>query len=180
MTTPQPTPQDAPFPQTSHTQTPPTQTYTGVNTPPPFPNTPTPPRSVPASALGASLAGYGSPRPSADDRTWAILAHLSAVVGAVVSVGWLTFLGPLIIYLIKKDSSPFVRNAAAGSFNFTLSMTLLAIAGGLVSLTVVGLVVGIPMMIVGALFPIVLGIVGAVKASNGESYTYPFQLKVLH
>ena len=45
----------------------------------------------------------------------AILAHLAAVIAMVVSAGWLTFVGPLIVWFIYKDKSRFVRNAAAGS-----------------------------------------------------------------
>lgn len=116
---------------------------------------------------------------SADDRVWAMLAHLSAAIAAVVSAGWLTIAGPLIVWLAKKDSSPFVRNAAAGAFNFTLTMWLVSLIGWILTITVVGAVVGIPMIIIGSLGSIVLGVVGAIKSWGGETYTYPWQLRVL-
>lgn len=177
MSSPQQPSQDSPFPQASSPERPYAPT---ADAPPPFPNTPTPPTShaVYTGTVGVPFDGaYRSA--SAENKTWAIFAHLSAAIASVVSVGWLSFLGPLIIYLIKKDSSPLVRNASAGAFNFALSMTLTSIAGFLLTLTVVGAVVGVPLMVAGALLPIILGIVGAVKASNGVAYTYPFQLKVL-
>lgn len=116
---------------------------------------------------------------SSDDRLWAMVAHLSAVIAAVVSAGWLTIVGPLVVWLAKKDSSSYVRNAASGAFNFTLTMWLVSLIGWILTITVVGAVVGIPMIIIGSLGSIILGIVGAIKSWGGESYTYPWQLPVL-
>ncbi|MFV0451181.1 MAG: DUF4870 domain-containing protein [Propioniciclava sp.] len=180
MSTPQPDPssQNVPFPQDPPSARP--TAPLGADTPPPFPDTPVPPPSgqVYSGSIAPSSFGSGQ-QTAADDRTWAIFAHLSAVVASVLSAGWLTFLGPLIIHLIKRDTSPFARSAAAGAFNFALSMALVSIVGTVLSVTVVLAVIGIPMLIVGALLPIILGVVGAVKTSQGEQYVYPFQLKVL-
>ena len=68
--------------------------------------------------------------------------------------------GPLIVWLAKKDSSPFVRNAAAGAFNFTLSMWLVGLVGWILTFTVIFAVVGIPMIVISALGSIVLGAYG--------------------
>lgn len=116
---------------------------------------------------------------SSDDRLWAMLAHLSAVIAAVVSAGWLTIVGPLVVWLAKKDSSRFVRNAAAGAFNFTLTMWLTSLIGWILTITVVGAVIGIPLIIIGSLGSIILGIVGAIKSFGGETYTYPWQVRLL-
>ena len=117
--------------------------------------------------------------PDGDDRLWAMLAHLSAPIAAIVSAGWLTFLGPLIVWLVKKDSSPFVRNAAAGAFNFSLTMAIFSVVGWILNFTVVLAIIGIPMVILGALGAIVLGVYGAVKAWNGVPYSYPWQFRIL-
>lgn len=172
-------PSNPPFPQGA----PPGQPYVPPTAPaqPPFPNTPTPPPAAPVygGGYGQPARQYGRSAAASEDQTWAMFSHLSAGIGALVSVGWLSFVGPLIIYVAKKDSSPFVRNAAAGAFNFALSMAIASIVGLVLTVTVVLAVIGIPLMVVGAVLPIVLGIIGAVKASKGEAYTYPFQLKVL-
>ncbi len=121
----------------------------------------------------------GTPQPTSDERLWGILAHLSAPIASVISVGWLTVVGPLVVWILYKDKSAFVRNAAAGAFNFTLTMWLVSLVGWILSITIVFAVIGIPMIIIGALGSIVLGIVGAVKTANGEAFTYPWQVSVL-
>ena len=120
-----------------------------------------------------------NPAPSSDERLWAMLAHLSAPIASVVSVGWLNFVGPLIVWLLFKDRSAFVRNAAAGAFNFQLTTTLATILGWILIFTIVLFPVGIILLIIGALGSIVLGVIGALKTWNGEAYTYPWQFRVL-
>ncbi|WP_432557634.1 DUF4870 domain-containing protein [Granulicoccus sp. GXG6511] len=116
---------------------------------------------------------------SHDDRLWAMLAHLSAAIAAIVSVGWLTIVGPLLVWVFKKDSSRFVRTAAAGAFNFTITMWLITLIGWILTVTVIGAVVGIPMIIIGSIGSIVLGVWGAIKAWGGNAFTYPWQVRVL-
>ena len=76
-----------------------------------------PPESVTPPASAGTPPPAGAP-PTAEERQWAMFAHLSALLGAFVTGwigGWGWFLGPLIIWLVKKDSMPFV-NAAFGSW----------------------------------------------------------------
>lgn len=121
-----------------------------------------------------------SARTGTDDRVWATLAHLSAVIAAVVSAGWLTIVGPLVVWLAKKDSSLFVRNAAAGAFNFTLTMWIVSLVGWILTVTLIGAPIGIPMIFIGGIGSIILGVVGAIKTWGGEAYTYPWQVRVLN
>lgn len=120
-----------------------------------------------------------NPAPSSDERLWAMLAHLSAPIAWVVSAGWLNFVGPLVVWALFKDRSAFVRNASAGSFNFTLSMTVTSIVGWILVFTVIGAPLGALLIAVGGIGAIVLGILGALKAWNGEAYRYPWQVRVL-
>jgi uncharacterized Tic20 family protein len=62
--------------------------------------------------------------PSGSSRIAAILAHLSAPIAALLSAGSLSLLGPLLVWLWKKDD-PYTRKAAAGAFNFNLTFWLL-------------------------------------------------------
>ncbi|GAA1144957.1 DUF4870 domain-containing protein [Ornithinicoccus hortensis] len=119
---------------------------------------------------------------SSGERTWMIMAHLSAPIAFLISAGSLSFLGPLVIWLIQKDQSPAVRASAAGAFNFNLSFWILYLLGwvvGIVTLTL-GFIVVIPFWIVIFLVAAFVHIKGALRAARGETYHYPFQLPVLH
>ena len=88
--------------------------------------------------------------------------------------------GHRMMRLMDDAPADFVRNASAGAFNFTLAMWLVSLIGWILTFTIIGAIVGVPMILIGAFGSIVLGIVGAIKSWNGESYTYPWQLKVLN
>lgn len=119
------------------------------------------------------------PAVSSEDRSVAMLAHLSTIVALVVSAGWLSFVGPLAVWFLYKDRSEFVRKSAAGAFNFNLGMWVLSLVGWICVFTLIGAVIGIPILIFSAIAQIVCHIIGAVRASRGELYRYPFQLRVL-
>lgn len=114
-----------------------------------------------------------------DDRSMAIIAHLSTIAALLLSAGWLSFVGPLIVWLVYKDRSAYVREAAAGAFNFNIAMWLVSIAGWIAILTIIGAVVGIPLLIIAFVLQVVFHILGAVKANRGERFQYPFQLRLL-
>lgn len=131
----------------------------------------------------ASMPGYsGRNHPSqvaGEERSMALVAHLSTLVAMIVSAGWLSFVGPLIVWFMYRDRSEFVRRSAAGAFNFNLGMWLLALLGWICVLTLIGAVIGIPILIFAAIAQIVCHVIGAVKANKGELYRYPFQLRIL-
>ena len=113
--------------------------------------------------------GYGvAPRPMSqqDEKTWATLVHLAPFLAAVVGI---PFLGPLIVFLIFKDRGPFVRFHAAQALNFQIIVTIAFWVFGVLSFVLIG----IPFLIVTAVAWVVLSIVAAVKANNGEWYRYP-------
>ena len=116
--------------------------------------------------------------PSGSSRVAAILAHLSAPIAALLSAGSLSLLGPLLVWLLKKDD-PYARRAAAGAFNFNLTFWLLYLVSWLLILTVVGAVIGIPMLVVLFVVSAWCHIKGAVRAADDRPYDYPFQIRVL-
>ncbi|WP_109473510.1 DUF4870 domain-containing protein [Ornithinimicrobium cavernae] len=118
-------------------------------------------------------------RPEGEERTWMILAHLSAPIAMIVSAGWLTILGPLLVWLFKKDSSPAVRQAAAGAFNFNLSFWVMTVIGWICFLTIILIPVAVVIWIIVFLVALYAHLRGAWLASKGQVYTYPFQLPVL-
>ncbi|GAA5113917.1 DUF4870 domain-containing protein [Pseudonocardia adelaidensis] len=115
---------------------------------------------------------------SASSRVGAILAHLSAPIAALLSAGSLSLLGPLIVWLLLKNE-PFARRAAAGAFNFNLSFWVLYLVSWVLIFTVIGAVIGIPLIVVLFVVSAWCHIKGAVRAADDRPYDYPFQIRVL-
>lgn len=125
--------------------------------------------------------GYpaGARGPQDDEKTVAVLTHLSSPIAAIISVGWLSFLGPLIVWFIYKDKSPFLRQAAAGAFNFNASLWLLNLIGWICVFTVVLSPLGFLLIAAYWIMLFVFHIIAAVKAGGGKAYRYPMQLPIL-
>ena len=61
-------------------------------------------------------------QPNSEERSMALIAHLSTIAALIISAGWLSFVGPLVVWFLYKDKSQFARQSAAGAFNFNLGM----------------------------------------------------------
>lgn len=125
----------------------------------------------------SSAVPPASPHNARDDsRSWALAAHLSALLSLVVG---LPFLGPLVVYLAKQDD-PFVRRHAAEALNFNLSVMLYAVVLLVVTVVLLFVVVGlalIPLFVVLAIGWLVLTCVAATRAGDGEDYRYPLTIR---
>jgi len=118
------------------------------------------------------------------DRTWDVLCHLSALAMYAFPFGHI--LGPLIVWLVKRDSLPSVDAHGKESLNFQLSLTLyLMIAAG-VTLSLCFILIGlllVPLLFLAAvLFPVldlIMVIIAAVKAGNGELFRYPLTVRFI-
>jgi uncharacterized Tic20 family protein len=131
------------------------------------------------AAAAAAPGGPAELEASQDSRNWAVIAHLSAIAAMFVA---LAFLGPLVVYLVKKDTDPFVRDQAAEALNFQLSWLLWGFIGGIVLVLLIILVVGIvliPVAIAAGVAWFVLIIVAALRASKGERYRYPLTIRFI-
>jgi uncharacterized Tic20 family protein len=113
---------------------------------------------------------------ASDTTTWAMAAHLTAF--AAIFVG-LPFIGPLIVYLVKKDN-PFVRRHAAEALNFNLSLMIYTLVLAAVTFVLLLLIVGlllIPLFFVLFIGWIVFVIMASIAASRGEEYSYPLTIR---
>lgn len=109
-----------------------------------------------------------------------MFAHLSAL--AAVFVGGFNWLGPLIIWLVKKDEYPFVADQAREALNFNLSVFLYGIIGSGVTFVLSFLIIGfllIPVLIAGGIAWIVFAIIAGTRANAGETYRYPLTIRFL-
>lgn len=123
--------------------------------------------------------GYSAPPARGDDRALAIIAHLSPLIAMVLSAGFLSFLGPLLVWLIWRERGDLVRNAAASAFNFNITVWLASIIAWICLFTVVLIPLAIVLWAVAGIAQIVLSILGAVRANDGIVYRYPYQVPIL-
>jgi len=123
-------------------------------------NTTNPPSSVPSSL-------------SQEDRNWGLIAHLSSLSGLIIPLG--SVLGPLIVYLVKKDQSAFGTDCAKEALNFNITVLIAAIVCGILWLVFVGILLSVVLFFAW----VVLTIIAAVRASEGTSYRYPATLRLV-
>jgi uncharacterized Tic20 family protein len=136
--------------------------------------TPSPPPAAPAAGA-----------PSAEERQWALFAHLSILLGGLITTGWAfstgSFIGPLVIWLVKKDTMPFVADQAKEALNFAITLAIACCA--LLVLTILSLGIGalitIPVLMFIGIAALVLVIMAAIKANEGVAYRYPFTLRLV-
>jgi uncharacterized Tic20 family protein len=113
------------------------------------------------------------------ERTWAMVAHAGVVVAAWIAMG---FLCPLIVWLVFRNRSEFVRGHAVESLNFQISLLIYsAVASVLIYLTFgFGAVIVVPVLVVGGIVALVLVILAALAAFGGKGYVYPLTIRLVH
>jgi hypothetical protein len=111
--------------------------------------------------------------PSKRERDWAMFTHLAAFVGFLIPFG--NIVGPLVVWLLKKDEMPFVNDQGKEALNFQITLMVAA----LIAVVLCFLVIGFLLLPVIAIAGIVLPIVGAIRASEGRLYRYPYALRLI-
>jgi uncharacterized Tic20 family protein len=104
-------------------------------------------------------------------QTWGMFCHLSAL-SMLMGVPFGNILGPLVIWLMKKNEMPFVDEQGKESINFQLSMILYGVIAGIFCFFLIGFVLLFGLLVA----EVVLVIQASIKASNGEKYQYPFSI----
>lgn len=121
------------------------------------------------------------PLSPSDERMWGMFGHLSAIAASFLT---LPFLGPLIIFLVFKDRSGFVRGHSAEALNMTISLIVYELVLGVVLtiLTVITLGIGsflFFLMGVPALVALIFAIIAGVTANQGRVYRYPLIIRLV-
>jgi hypothetical protein len=123
--------------------------------------------------------------PTTQEKQWALFAHLSAIVGAALTVhmfGIGCFLGPLIIWLVKRDTMPFVADQGKEAVNFNITIAIIGVALFLLILLTLGLglLIAVPAGAVVIVGWLVFTVIAAIKASEGVAYRYPITLRLVN
>ena len=131
--------------------------------------------------------------PSTDARTWGMLAHLAALA-VFTAIPFGNIIGPLIVFLIKKDEDPFIAQAGKESLNYQITITIagMSLLLGYVSLFFTYIVHAathpnapgeapwflliIPLLVALAIYDVICIVIAAVRTYNGERYRYPLAI----
>jgi uncharacterized Tic20 family protein len=122
----------------------------------------------PQSAASPRWGGWPPGMSPSDERTWAMLSHLSHFFGS--------WIAQLIIMSTKGKESAFVRDQAVEALNFTITIAIAALVSLVLCLVLIGFVLLVAVLVAGVAFPLI----GAVKANRGEWYRYPVCVRLVH
>ncbi len=112
--------------------------------------------------------------PAKEERTWGMIAHLSAVLGYMV-IPFGNILGPLVVWLLKKDTSEFVSDQGKEALNAQISYTIYLAVSGFLCLVGIGFVLFPIVYVAGLIFLIV----ATVQSNEGVRYRYPYILRFI-
>lgn len=108
------------------------------------------------------------PSPSNDDKNIATITHLSGML--------FSFVPSLVVWLLKKDDNAYIAAEAKEALNFQLSVVI----AQLVAAVLVWVLIGFLLMPIIWLANIALCIIAAINTSKGETYRYPFSLRLIN
>ena len=108
-----------------------------------------------------------------EEKNWAMACHLSTLIGFFVPLG--SIIAPLIVWLMKRETSNFIEYHGKEALNFQIFMTICFAVAFVLAFALIGFLI-IPML---ALVDLILTVVVAIKASEGQYYPYPFSLRLV-
>jgi uncharacterized Tic20 family protein len=113
---------------------------------------------------------------SAEEKNWAMISHIAAFVALVPLVPVIGMvLGPLVVWLLKKEEMPLVAQNGVEALNFNISMFI----AYCVAFVLCFILIGIPILVGLIIFHFIVTILAAIKASEGGVYKYPFSMKLV-
>jgi uncharacterized Tic20 family protein len=105
--------------------------------------------------------------PSRDECNLAMLAHLLGIFSG--------FIGPLVLWLVKRDEASFVGDQANEALNFQITVALALVASVFLSIFIIGAFL-FPLLLIANF---VFCVLGAMSASKGKRYRYPLALRLV-
>ena len=111
--------------------------------------------------------GGNQPRAGSNDKNMAVLAHLGGI--------FFGFIPALIIWLVRKDESPYVDQQAKEALNFQIFIAICC----LISVVLFIVVIGVVLLFLTCLANLLFCILAAVKTSSGEAYRYPLSIRLI-
>ena len=111
--------------------------------------------------------------PDKEERTWGMLCHLVVFTGYIIPFA--SIIGPLVIWMIKRDEMPFVDDQGKESLNFQITIMLALIVSALLMFVLIGFV----LIFVVVIFQFIMIIIASIKANEGVYYRYPLCIRLI-
>ena len=106
--------------------------------------------------------------PNNDDKNIATITHLGGIL--------FSFVPALIVWLLKKDDNEYIAAQAKEALNFQITVLLAQFVAGVL----IFILVGFLLLAIIWVINVVLCIIAAISTSKGESYRYPFTLRLIN
>lgn len=111
---------------------------------------------------------------NSDVRMWAMIAHLASLIVFIIPV-FGNIIGPLLIWVLKRDEHPFISDQGKESINFQLSITIYIF----ISVILIFAAIGIVLLILVGLASVILTVIAAINAYDGKAYRYPLTIRFI-
>jgi hypothetical protein len=123
--------------------------------------------------LGNKDGNASTAEMSQDEKNWGMFCHVAVFAGCIAPLG--NIIGPLVIWLIKKDQYGFVDYNGRQAINFQITFLIAMLASALLAFVLIGflLMAGL------GILALVVTIQAIVAASRGEYYTYPWSIQFI-
>lgn len=115
--------------------------------------------------------------PTKDEKMMAMFIYLLGIFTG--------FVGPLVLWLVKRDESKFIDHHGKEVINFKITMVIVSLGLGVVAVPVIfftfgiGMLIVLPLVMALGIYGLVMEIIGAVKANNGEYYEFPISIRLI-
>lgn len=122
---------------------------------------------------GAETASVAS-EPSKDEKTWGMLCHVLSLAGLIgIPLG--NIIGPLVMWLIKKDESDFVDRHGKESLNFQISLLIYGLVSAALTIILIGFIGFVAILVIFLVFVIK----ASIAANKGKEFTYPLTIRFI-
>lgn len=114
-------------------------------------------------------------------RQWAMFSHLSALTGLFTG-GLGAILGPLIIWLVQKETMPFVDDQAKEALNFNITVGIVTLGLAMVGTVLMFILIGILFYLlipVVLIYWLVMTVIATMKSNEGIAYRYPMTIRLV-
>jgi len=111
--------------------------------------------------------------PSKEEKTLGMVCVLLQFLGVVFPLG--NLIGPLVLWLVKKDSSHFVNEIGKETVNFEIFLLI----ASFISFILCFIVIGFLLLFAVWIYALITIIIAAIKANDGVVYRYPVNIRFI-